>query len=47
MSTTMVNIRDKTMGSTGGRRANASMTENQKWFLQEQLKDIIINRHCS
>jgi hypothetical protein len=27
MSTAMVNSRDKTMGSTGGRRANASMTE--------------------
>ena len=41
MSTAMVNSRDKTMGSTGGRRANASMTEKPARQLTETAVEVV------
>ena len=41
MSTVMVNSRDKTMGSTGGRRANATMTEKSALQLKETTVEVV------
>ena len=41
MSTAVVNSRDKTMGSTGGRRANASMTEKSARQLTKTAVEVV------